>query len=219
MDMIVAGNDFLADWFQQYNENVVILPTAVDTQRFRPAPRPYSGSGHSLIGWSGTSSNLPYLYAIEPALGRVLQEFPEAHLRVVCDRAPHFAQLSGEQVEFIRWTPEIEVRSIQEMTIGIMPLESTDWARGKCSYKMLLYMACGVPVVASPVGMNAQVLAEDTVGVGATTQQGWAEALLFLLAQPDERQQMGKNGRLLVEQRYSVAVLAPLMASYLKGVT
>ena len=147
VDLVIAGNDFLANWFGKYNKNVAILPTPVDTARFRPAYGPTNvestsraavSSAWLTIGWQGTSSNLKYLYLIEPALLTVLRRHPTVRLRIVCDRPPEFSSLPVHQIEYIPWSEQNEVSTIQGMSLGIMPLEDSDWARGKCSYKMLL---------------------------------------------------------------------------------
>jgi glycosyltransferase involved in cell wall biosynthesis len=103
------------------------------------------------------------------------------------------------------------------MTVGIMPLEESLSARGKCSFKMLTYMACEVPVVVSPVGMNGEVLSLGCSGLAAETEQQWAEALAFLLDHPGERRAMGRIGRHVVDTHYSTRVLAPRLASILKS--
>src|SRR6266568_4872277 len=132
------------------------------------------------------------------------------------DRKPQFRILEGSQVEYVPWSPENEVRTIQEMFLGLMPAEDSLWARGKCSYKMLLYMACGVPVVVSPVGMNSEVLSLGNVGFGAAKAAEWIDSINWLLDNPDQGQQMGRVGRRVVEERFSLHVLAPRLADYLR---
>ena len=105
--------------------------------------------------------------------------------------APHFQDLPQGQVDFISWTQEKQVRQIQEMTIGIMPLLNSVESKGKCSYKMLLYMACGIPVVVSPVGMNAEVLQKGDVGFGASSIDEWVSALDDLIRNPENGRRMG----------------------------
>ncbi|MGH8402356.1 MAG: glycosyltransferase, partial [Gammaproteobacteria bacterium] len=107
---------------------------------------------------------------------------------------------------------------LQDLDIGLMPLEDSEWTRGKCAFKMLTYMACGVPVVVSPVGMNAQVLAKGDIGFGVSNQTEWVDALSALLAQPELARRKGAVGRAVVEQYYSVAVLADQFAAILKAV-
>ena len=108
---------------------------------------------------------------------------------------------------------------MQEMTIGIMPLEDTVFARGKCSYKMLRYMACELPVVVSPIGMNAEVLRKNVVGFGASTKSDWIEYLETLLQNEELRSKMGKAGRKVAVENYSVEVLAPQLAKTLQTVS
>jgi glycosyltransferase involved in cell wall biosynthesis len=145
-DAVICGNAFLAEYFAGWHPSVHIVPTAVDTARFAPGRAPAAGS---TIGWSGSASGLPYLHAIEDALDAVLRARPAARLRVVCNASPQFARLPADRVDFVPWTPGTEVTALQDLAVGIMPLPDTDWERGKCSFKMLLYMACGVPVVVS----------------------------------------------------------------------
>ena len=113
---------------------------------------------------------------------------------------------------------ELEVAHIQGMTVGIMPLDDSLVSRGKCSFKMLLYMASGIPVVVSPYGMNTEVLQKSDVGFGARNMQEWVETLTMLIENPDVATRLGKAGRAVVEQHYSVEVLAPRLADTLFSV-
>lgn len=215
-DSVICGNDYLAERFRRWNDHVEVVATAVDTNRYAPAaarPDPQ----RAVIGWIGTSSNFAYLYQIEGALGRVLRECRGAKLSVVADRAPRFRSLAADRVEYRRWRPETEVGTLQATTVGIMPLADSSWERGKCSLKMLLYMACEVPVVVSPVGMNAEVLAKGTMGLGASSEDEWVDALVGLLADGGERERMGIVGRRVVREQYSVEMTAPRLAGHLRA--
>jgi glycosyltransferase involved in cell wall biosynthesis len=213
-DAVICGNEYLADRFRAWNEHVEILATPVDTRRYAPAAaRP--ASDRPVIGWIGSSSNFPYLYQIEAALDRVLRERPAATLSIVADRPPRFRSLAADRVEYRPWRLDDEIGALQATTIGIMPLADSSWERGKCSFKMLLYMACEVPVVVSPVGMNADVLARGRVGLGAASEDDWVQALLWLLDDAGERQRMGEQGRRIVQDRYSVDTIAPRLARHL----
>lgn len=221
VDLVICGNDFLAEHFSRWNKNVTVIPSAVDTRRFMPLePREQSGlGGKHVIGWIGTSSNFKYLYSIEAALKRVMELVPNAVLRVIADRKPKFRMLPGERVEFIAWSPETEVKGVQTMTVGIMPLADGEWEKGKCSYKMLQYMACGIPVVVSPVGMNSQILALGDFGLAATSQAEWVEALQWILmADREVREKMGREGRRVAEIYFSIEAIAPRLAQALRGV-
>lgn len=200
-DMVVCGNNYLADYFSNYNKNIVVIPTAVDTERFSQlsvAPE------QLFIGWSGSSSGFDYLYRIETVLLRLLKFNPKWRLLITSDKAPCFQQIPAELVEFVQWTPQNEVECIQKMSIGLMPLEDSVWTRGKCSYKMLLYMACGIPVAVSRVGMNSDILAEADVGIGAVNDDEWFSGLSMLMDDATARQSFGNVGRNLVVEQYSL---------------
>jgi glycosyltransferase involved in cell wall biosynthesis len=213
-DRIICGNSFLAQEIERWNRQVVIIPTAVDTDRFSPAGQDHVGRS---ICWTGTSSNLKYLYQVEGALATVLVKHPDARLRIVCDLPPTWLNLDPSRVDYVPWSTVSEVAELQTSSMGIMPLDDTVWARGKCSYKMLCYMACGIPVVASPVGMNAEVLRMDDVGLAATSSDEWVDSISCLLNSPTECGRLGRNGRRVAVSRFSLRGLASSLASELKG--
>jgi glycosyltransferase involved in cell wall biosynthesis len=219
-DGVICGNDFIAEAARRWNSNICIIPTAVDTDRFVPALAPSAAARQRqlIIGWSGLAVGLQNVYLIEETIAQVMAKYPEAVFRVVSEAPPKFRLLSPAQVEYVSWSPESEVRAIQEMTVGIMPLTDSLWSRGKCSYKMLLYMSCAVPVVVSPVGMNAQVLSQGKVGLGARDPAEWAEALTLLLQNRALADEMGTAGRCVIEQHYALRKLAPRLASFLRAV-
>ena len=204
--LVVCGNAFLAEKFAGWNSNLAIVPTAVDTDFYRPGDT--AAECGVVIGWIGTSGNFPYLGLLQGALRRTFQRFPSSRLLVVADKAPSLPDLPTERVEFVPWSPEAEQASMQRMSLGLMPMEDTEWAKGKCAYKMLCYMASSLPVVVSPFGMNAEVLAEGEIGFGPTNEEQWSEALASLIEDREMRGKMGDRGRRIAEERYSVAVLA-----------
>jgi glycosyltransferase involved in cell wall biosynthesis len=215
-DAIVCGNSFLAEWFRSLNRNTCVVPTAIDTERYVPRGCARQGDNR-VVGWIGTSGNLKYLHGIEMAILRAMEEVPVARLCVVSDRAPEFRRLSPDRVDFVRWAEREEVAVIHRMDVGIMPLEDTPWARGKCSFKMLQYMACGLPVLVSPVGMNAEVLALGEFGIGASNEAQWVDGLVALLESDAFRARLGAEGRRIAESTFSIPVLAPHLARCLRG--
>ena len=216
MDIVVAGNEFLAEWFGRYCPDVEILPTAVDCDRFVPRSESGTNGKPTVIGWTGTSSNLPFLYEIEEALARVMRERPDVRFKVSSDRRPGFRHLPGDRVDYVPWSLDNEVGFIQSLDVGLMPLADNEWSRGKCAYKMLLYLSCGVPVVVSPVGVNAQVLQAAEVGLGARDHDEWRNGILALLADDGGLKEMGTRGRELVVENFSAAVLGGRLARILK---
>jgi glycosyltransferase involved in cell wall biosynthesis len=214
-DRVICGNAYLADRFSAWNKDIIIIPTAVDTERYLPSVKQGQCEGATVIGWIGTSGNLKYVYSIEAALAKVLEIYPKAKLRIVCDKMPEFNLIDINRFEFISWSEEMEIESIQGIDIGIMPLEDSAWARGKCSFKMLQYMSCGVPVVVSPVGMNSEVLAMGSVGYGAISEDEWVDAIGTLLDNPNLRHKLGTFGRQVVIESFSITKVAPKIAACL----
>jgi glycosyltransferase involved in cell wall biosynthesis len=210
-DSVICGNSFLAEYFRQWNANITILPTAVDTRRFVPLKSRSFGDA-PVIGWSGNRSGFADLKIVEAPLRTVLAKYPKARLRIMADERPAF-DVPAHQLEFVPWSPEIEVQTIQTMDIGIMPLRDTLWSRGKCSYKMLLYMSCGVPVVVSPVGMNAEILELGSVGESANRADDWISALEGLISNAKLAANMGEQGRVVALNKFSIQALAGKLAA------
>jgi glycosyltransferase involved in cell wall biosynthesis len=215
-DSVICGNEFLAEYFRQWNHDVKILPTAVDTELLFPSSE-FSRT-RALIGWTGTSENHRFLYSIEEALVQVLRENSDARLLIISDLPPRFTMIDNKYVEFVQWSPAAESDGLRRTTVGIMPLEDSEWCRGKCSFKMLCYMASGIPVVVSPVGMNLEVLSRGDIGFGPHTSRDWVEALNTLLRDSAAAVQMGANARAVAMKHFSVKVLSPRLAETLRSI-
>ncbi len=206
-DFIVCGNNFLAEHFSRYGKPIAIIPTGVDTHRFHP--------GHSVkksrkvIGWSGTSGGFRFIVEnVESGIAKLLNKHSDWVFRVVSDMQPTFKLINPKQFEYVQWSENNEVESIATMDIGIMPLEHSDWCRGKCSYKMLLYMSCGVPVVVSDFGMNRDILNIAPLGIGVPENGDWYEALEAIIVDEKLGIVFGNNGRKVVESHFSTTVVA-----------
>jgi len=198
---VVAGNSFLASFARKHNRRVYVLPTPVDTSR-----RAAAGDGARdglTIGWLGTSKNLYYLKLIERPLAEVCSEIPGAKLSVLSN-APFESRLLP--VENVRWSQESEAEWLRSVDVGIMPLSDDDWSRGKCAFKLLQYMAAGLPTISSPVGMNAEVIRDGTNGLLAETAEAWREKLVALLRDRALREEIGARARETVERDYSLEV-------------
>ena len=216
VDVVIAGNKYLADWASQYCKTIHIVPTAVDAETMKPRP-PREQNDRFVIGWMGSTATLPYLAAIQAPLASVLKAIPTASLLVVANDPPTLPDLAGLPVRFVRWSPQSEVDALMEMDVGLMPLPDDAYTRGKCSLKMLQYMAGGLPAVVSPVGMNQDLLNAGDIGLAASTPAAWIEAIHHLHSAPEARRRMGATGRSLVEQRFDVRVVAAQLAGIFKS--
>lgn len=215
-DAVICGNKYLESYFSKYCQRTFVLPTAVDTDIFRPGNN--EASQFPVIGWTGTAGNLIELEAIEEALTIILDRFKNARLRIICNERPRFSLLPNDRVDYICWSPSVEVSALQDLTVGIMPLRDTEWTRGKCAFKMLTYMACGIPVVTSPVGVNSEILAKSIVGFGARATDDWVDALSIILSDRDLAKAMGRAGRELIELEFSTRVLGARFADIIKSI-
>jgi glycosyltransferase involved in cell wall biosynthesis len=197
VDLVICGNAELAGEVE--HKRKVVVPTAVDCDRFQPDT--VGNVEGPTAGWVGHSSNLPYLEAIAGPLREVARRHPGFKLIVIADRKP---RLEGVPVEFRRWSLEHEVECFKGIGVGLMPLDDTPWTHAKCAFKLLQYMALGLPAVASPVGMNREVVRPGVNGLLAATPDEWVSALDDLIRRPELRVQLGRAGRETVIRHFSV---------------
>lgn len=198
---VIAGNDFLADYASHYNRNVTVVPTAVDVSRY---PKNRSSE---VVGWIGSAATLPYLKSV----GGVFQRL-NIRPRVIGVGNPGSL---GFDVEYRPWHLGSEAWELSQIGIGISPLPDTPWERGKCGVKLLQYMACGIPVVASPVGVHHQMVRSGENGFLAHSEEQWVGYLASLMKDAQLRDRMGERGRAFVQQDYDVHGAADKIASIL----
>jgi glycosyltransferase involved in cell wall biosynthesis len=198
-----CGNDYLAAYARQFNPNVVINPTTIDTVHLHNQVRNQSASGSLVIGWTGTHSTLKYLLPILPVLAQLEAEGQEFEFRVISNQPPNFDQ-HLRSLRFMPWQKATEIADLLTFHIGLMPLEDDPWAQGKCAFKALQYMALGIPALVSPVGMNTEVVQNNMNGYICHDSADWLRCLRQLLTDAKHRQQLGKAARTTIEQRYSV---------------
>jgi glycosyltransferase involved in cell wall biosynthesis len=200
MNAVVAGNDVLAGVARTAAQDVVVLPTSIDTSAYEPSFA--APNDPPTVAWIGSPENLIYLDIIRPALARLTQRHPSLKLRVICSDFPRWNDV---QVEAVPWSSATEAHSLAGAHIGVMPLTDDAWSRGKCAFKLLQYMAAGLPCVASPVGANTEAVRDGVNGFHAGNADDWEHALEKLIVSPALRASFGAQGRLHVEQRYSMA--------------
>jgi glycosyltransferase involved in cell wall biosynthesis len=209
---VFCGNAYLQDYATRYNQHTHIVPTVLDTAIYTPALHAVERPTKT-IGWIGTPSTwTAYMAPMMPLLGGVAA----AHdARILSVGAGH-AAAPHPLLDILPWSEAAEVGQLQNMDIGIMPLDDSPWSRGKCGYKLIQYMACGLPVVASPVGVNASIVTHGVNGFLASTEGEWRQAITTLLENPDLRHRMGTAGRKRVEEQYSLEVWGPKVAGMLR---
>jgi glycosyltransferase involved in cell wall biosynthesis len=207
---VIAGNEYLASWARERNTDVTIIPTPVDTVRHM-LRSPHALTSPVVIGWVGSSTTAPYLRIVDRALGRLMAR-RDVIIRIVGGQYRN----DRARVEVAPYDLEREPRELERFDIGILPEPDDPWTRGKGAFKALLYMATGVPVVASRVGVNPDVIEHGVTGFCVDGDDEWVDALDRLAGDPQLRQRMGLAGRRRVEERYSLTVLAPRLAGVLR---
>jgi glycosyltransferase involved in cell wall biosynthesis len=207
--LITAGNSYIADRVRQHAKRVEILPTVIDVKKYQITPEPREPF---TIGWIGTPNTQKYLQLIAVPLRRF---FEQREGRLLAIGANNSLNLVGIPIEIVSWSEEKEAQLLQSIHVGIMPLPDLPLERGKSGLKLLQYMACNRPVIASPVGVNAEIVTPE-VGCLAASEDEWLSALQKLAESVDLRTTMGRKGRQTVEERYSLERWAPKYARVLR---
>lgn len=213
--MVTAGNTYLADYARRAGApRVEIIPTVIDLERYPLTGVKPASDAPFTIGWIGSPSTAKYLQAIAPALAEVCAG-GRGVVRLI-GSGP--VDLPGVPVELLPWDGSTEVEELKRFDLGIMPLPDEPWERGKCGFKLIQYMACGLPVVASPVGVNCEIVEQGVNGYLAETQAEWVQGLNALLLDAELSERIGQAGRKKVEQEYSLQVTGPKLAGLIESV-
>jgi len=203
--MVIVGNDYLAQRARAAGAHrVEILPSVVDLSKY-PGAQEKTGEGPFTIGWIGSPSTTKHLLEAESALKLVCRNRGGKVVLIGAGENP----FSGLMAAIHGWDEEREAEEIGNFDVGIMPLPDNLWERGKCGFKLIQYMACGKPVVASPVGVNREIVVDGVNGFLASSHDEWVRALERLKSDPDLRKTMGASGRRMVEEKYCLQVTAP----------
>ena len=205
-DGVLAGNREIAEYTRPFNEHITIIPTCIDLSEYQMRMIPTASDHVPIVGWIGTTGNLPFLDVCAPALRRLAGRMP-FELRLIAGESTPLSSidLTGVNVRFIPWHGDTEVQELSQFDVGLMPLpEGQPWMRYKCGLKLLQYMAVGMPGVASPIGVNAEIVRHGENGFLASTDDEWESTLARLLSDPPLRQQLGQAARQTVEVDYSV---------------
>jgi len=198
-DRVVAGNSYLADYFRAKGTAVTILPTLVDPAHY--AVKQHAPTPTPRLVWIGSRSTLPYLQQCLPAIRCAADKIPGLTLLTIADATVPWP---GLPIEHIPWSEGAESQSLLHGDIGIAPTPLDRWTRGKCGFKIVQYMAAGLPVIASPVGMNADLVTQNETGLQARTPAEWTAAIIDLATNIDRRHAMGQAGRARVEHQYNL---------------
>ncbi len=204
-DAAISGNRLITEYIRPLCPSIEQIPTCVKLADYTIKPKPQTDT-LPCIGWIGTTHNVAFLEVAAAGLRKAAREIPFKLLVVApSDEKLADIDLSGIEVDFRTWSPEMEVDAIREMDIGLMPLPTgEEWMKYKCGLKLIQYLSLGIPGISTPIGINAEILEGNRVGRSVTNDDEWEEAILELLRDGDLRQQLGSAGRQLVESEYSI---------------
>lgn len=218
-DHVIAGNEYLAGFARRFSDAVTVIPTCVDTTKFVPrSDRRSEGAGRSsdlVIGWIGSPTTVPYIRGLAEALRRLAER---RRFRLRLSGADEPIDIPGVTVDNPSWALNREVELFNTCDIGVYPLDDSEWSKGKCGFKAIEFMACGVPVVASAVGVNREIIEDGVNGFLASSVDEWVEKLTRLIDDAPLRARFAKAGRQTIEARYALHLNAPKLAAVLRDV-
>lgn len=202
-DVVIAGNSYLARRASEAGaQKIEIIPTVVDLDRY-PAPQ-YETEGKFVVGWIGTKSTFEkHLLSIKDWLLKA-QDLYDIEIHIIGITASEV--FLGDHVKLVPWAEETEAEALSKIDVGIMPLRNSPWEEGKCAYKIVQYMACGKPVIASDVGINSELCVAGKTGFLADSEGDFLRALKTMIGDEKLRKDMGRRGRALVEEKFNLAV-------------
>jgi glycosyltransferase involved in cell wall biosynthesis len=195
---VSCGNNYLRDYARQFNPNAIVNPTTIDTVNLHNRVKDQHTS-KVIIGWTGTHSTMKYLDQVVPVLQQLEEKYP-FEFWVISNQAP---ALTIRSLVYKPWRKETEIADLLSFNVGLMPLEDDLWAKGKCAFKALQYMALGIPALVSPVGMNTEVVEPGRNGFVCNTAGDWYQALELLLQDPKARIRLGRAARNRIERHYA----------------
>lgn len=214
--VVVAGNDYLAEYARGYNKNVVVIPTVVDTTLYYPPTEPrHPGDERVIIGWIGSDPNRGDFASMQPVLDWLGKRYGNKIVLRTIGRRP-LEMNTKLTIEHVQWTLEGSRQALQQFDIGIMPLDDTEWNQGKCGFKLIQYMAVGAASVASPVGVNQKITQVNQTGFLAENHQAWQTYLARLIDDEDLCQRMGQVAWTRIQQHYSIEAVFPCLLDVLK---
>lgn len=202
-NLVIVGNKFLSEYAKKHNQNVIIIPTTINTNYHKPL----KNKGHKdtiCIGWTGTTTTLKHYDTAIPILKKIKEKYGDkVYFKVIVNSQKWERDID---VKLVKWTKENEIKELCEFDIGIMPLPNDEWSKGKCGFKGIQCMALEIPVIMSPVGVNTEIIKNGKNGYLANSEKEWFDTLSLLIDSFVLRQEIGKSARITIESQFSVDI-------------
>jgi len=214
-DVVIAGNSHLERYAVNFNKNVIVIPTTIDTDKYPLIEKERRKNAPVCIGWSGSYTTIQHFILLENVFKRLRDKF---NVTIKTIGAPSDFSMKYIPIVAKIWCLENEIEELSGFDIGVMPLPDDEWGRGKCGLKALQYMALGIPAVCSPVGVNREIIQDGVNGFLANSEEEWIEKLSKLIKDHSLRKEIGIAGRKTVEERYSLARNGPVFLDILNNI-
>jgi len=209
---VIVGNNYLNEYAEQFNKNITVIPTPIDTEKYKPFISQHKKNG-IVVGWIGSHSTAEYVLELKDVFQRLKKENSDLTIRLI-GAEKFMEQLPG--TECSAWKLEDEIAELDSFDIGLMPMPDTPWTRGKCAFKLLLYMSMGIPAVCSPVEMNREIIRDGENGFFASSPEEWLKRIQALIKDQDLRKKIGLQGRKTVEEKYALSLWTTVFIEVLK---
>jgi len=201
---VIAGNIYIEKYAKKSGaKNILVLPTVIDIEEYAKVPKKTSTGKIFTIGWIGSPSTSKYLEIVREPLSR-LGNKASITLYIVGGDSTQKISIDNINIVYVEWSEKSEQKALSEFDVGIMPLHDEPWDKGKCAFKLIQYMASFLPVVASNVGMNTEIIFNRGTGYVAENSNEWFESLYKIYCDHNLRKTMGSNGRILVEKDFTI---------------
>lgn len=211
---IIAGNNYLKEYALRFNQNVTVIPTSIDTQRYTIKKYTNSKEDKIIIGWIGSHNTIFYLDLLKDVFIALAKKY-KIKLNII---GVNNYKIKGVEITTKKWDLNTEVQDLRGFDIGVAPLTKDEWALGKCGCKLLQYMGVGIPSVSSRVGVNKEIVQDGINGFLADAREEWIKKLSLLIEDKNLRRKMGMEGRVTVEKNFSIRANAPKLKAVLDRV-
>ncbi len=213
--LVIAGNNYLADFAKQYNSRVVIIPTVIDTDIYKPKGTSKIPGSPLCIGWIGSISTVKHFRLLLSVFQKLKDRYEEKIcIRLIGDKK---TLIDEPWIEKVNWIADNEVHQLNQLDIGVMPLPADEWSKGKCGFKAIQYMSLEIPSVVSPVGVNTEIVQHGINGFLARSEEEWYRFLSMLIESKELRIKLGKAARKTIIARYSLQSQIPFLVDKLKA--
>lgn len=210
---VIAGNNYLKDFARRYNKSVSVIPTSIDTDKYKPFAK--EESEVVTIAWIGSATTIGFLNILGNVFRCLSEKYANLQFKII---GGIFTVHGLSNIVSKEWDLSEEINDLQSFDIGIMPMPDNEWSWGKCGFKLILYMSIGIPCVCFSSGVNREIITDGVNGFLVNTEEQWIEKLSLLITRPDLRKRMGLSGRKIAEERYSVRANALKFLEVLRNI-